>query len=139
MALNNLQKFLLENKQTDTKVIHLTGRLSGQDFVIRAISMKENANFNRLAMVKDRNNKGKSTFDATKYIEFVVTNGLVEPNLKDAEFIQAAGVTDAVGLLNAIFLPGEVSQLSDAILEYSGYGDNYEEDLVEEVETFLEG
>lgn len=137
MALNNLQQFLLDNRRADTKTVNLYGRLADCDFTIRAISMKENNLFNRLSYVKDKKS-GKQNFDGTKYLEKVVIAGLVEPNLKDAAFIQEAGVNTAEDLLNLVFLPGEVAQLGDLILEYSGYGEGEEEEYTEEVENFSE-
>lgn len=67
-----------------------------------------------LNMVRDEKQSDKA--DA-----YMVYNIVVEPNLKDAELHKAFGVKDPLEIVEKIFEPGEIAQISEIGLELAGY------------------
>ncbi|WP_105614370.1 phage tail assembly chaperone [Vallitalea okinawensis] len=60
--------------------------------------------------------------DDTDYADiFVVYNCVVEPNLKDQKLHQAYGVIEPDDIVQAIFEPGEITNISKECLKYAGY------------------
>lgn len=52
---------------------------------------------------------------------FMVYNTVVEPNLKDPELQKAFGCKEPTEIVEKIFEPGEIAQLSSFALELAGY------------------
>lgn len=67
-----------------------------------------------LSMSRDED----TTDDADVYM---VYNTLVEPNLKDSELQKAYGCVEPTEIVEKIFEPGEIAQLSQVALELAGY------------------
>lgn len=65
-------------------------------------------------MVKDE----KQSDDADIYM---VYNTVIEPNLKDAELQKAFDCKEPMAIVEKLFEPGEISQLSQVALELAGY------------------
>lgn len=53
---------------------------------------------------------------------FMVYSCCIEPNLKDKELQQAYGCKEPVEIVEKIFKPGEIVQLSEMCLNLAGYG-----------------
>ena len=59
---------------------------------------------------------------------YVVLEGVVEPNLKDADLRKKYKVTGNEQLIKEIFLPGEIQAISHQVMVLSGY---YEDNVKE--------
>lgn len=119
--MNALQQFLLQQDTSKvTKAIDLGGRLKGHPITIKAITGDQYTSFQQ-ACIENPNSAKKRRFNTKRFNELIVINATVDPNLKDAEMIKAAGVPDSANLLYKVFLAGEINTLSQAILELSGF------------------
>lgn len=132
--MNALQQFLLQSDLKDMKkVINLGGRLANYPITIRALEGDKYNSFQQLC-IENPNSPKKRRFNTKKFNELVCIECLVDPNMKDAEFLQAArtqkGVADSTGLLYTCFLAGEIATIADQALKLSGF----ERDVEEEVE-----
>ena len=54
---------------------------------------------------------------------YVIYECMVEPSLKDKALQEACGCTTPVDVVQAVFSPGEIAQLSAKLIELAGYGD----------------
>ena len=132
--MNALQQFLLESDVKDLKkVINLGGRLSDHPITIRALESDKYGTFQQMCIENPNSNK-KRRFNAKKFNELVCIECLVDPNMRDAEFLEAArakGVADSTGLLYHCFLAGEVATIAEQALKLSGFDRDVEEDMEE--------
>ena len=71
--------------------------------------------------------KGKLDFDNDLYQSLIVTNHTQDPDFKDAKAIESMGCHSAEQYLNLVLLPGEIAELSKAILNLSGFNDDLED------------
>jgi len=71
--------------------------------------------------------KGKLDFDNDLYQSLIVINHTEDPNFKDIKAIEALGCHSPEQYLNRVLLPGEVAELSKAILDLSGFNDDLED------------
>lgn len=132
--MNALQKFLIENDVRDDKETFKldSPRLKGFDFTVSAITTQQYQNYQRQSI----KGKGKSRdFDVSKFNMLIITNHCVEPNFRDAEFIKQCGVTLPEECVNRTLRAGEVQQLSEKILEMSGFNMSGLEEEMEEVKN----
>ena len=92
--------------------------LAGEDmvFTIRGLG------FDQLEEIHENHPNGDSDL-------FIILDGMVEPNLRDAELLKkyhAAGYDEVV---KAIFQPGEISRIARQIMALSGYRADCVEEL----------
>lgn len=132
--MNALQQFLLNSDVKGLKkVINLGGRLANYPITIRAIEGDKYNSFQQLC-IENPNSPKKRRFNSKKFNELICIECLVDPNMKDAEFLQAAreqrGVADSTALLYTCFLAGEIQTIANQALILSGF----ERDVEEEVE-----
>lgn len=132
--MNALQQFLLNSDVKGLKkVINLGGRLANYPITIRAIEGDKYNSFQQLC-IENPNSPKKRRFNSKKFNELICIECLVDPNMKDAEFLQAAreqrGVMDSTALLYTCFLAGEIQTIANQALILSGF----ERDVEEEVE-----
>lgn len=133
--MNDLKLFLIQNPVDDIKEeVRLPGRLKDFPITVRALDGKRHNEFQKLS-VDNANSAKKRNFNTTRFNELIITNCVVEPNFKDAEFIKALGVVDAVAAMYKTLLAGEITDLSQRILELSGFGDEELEESVEEAKN----
>lgn len=59
--------------------------------------------------------------DADRYM---VLQSVIEPNLKDGELQKEYGVTEPMDIVDVLFLPGEVKQISLKCMELAGFKDS---------------
>lgn len=71
------------------------------------------------------------TFDEEQYGYLVMVAGTVSPNWGDAKLLEKYKASGPEQVVRRILLPGEAIQVSDVILDLSGYG----EDAVQEVKN----
>lgn len=134
--MNELQKFLLENPVDDiTEEIVISKRLSEIKFKIRPMTGQEYQRYQKLCITNMTNAK-KRDFDTAKFNSLIVTNHTVEPNFRDAEWLEAAKITDKdpMKLVSKVLLSGEIDKLSSEILKLSGFEEDMD-DLVDEVKN----
>lgn len=127
-----LTDFLLQNlPEHETLEVTLPRMKGVGTFKIKPMTAKQFYSYQKTATNIQK--KG-STFDTERFNMNVVVNHTVEPNFKEASFIEAAGVTTAEALVNKVLKGGEVAELSRQISILSGF-DEEGEDLVEEVKN----
>lgn len=133
--MNALQQFLLESDIKDLKkTINIGGRLEDHPITIRALDGDKYSSFQQMC-IENPNSAKKRRFNAKKFNELVCIECLVDPNLKDAEFLKAAreqkGIADSTGLLYHCFLAGEIALVAEQALKLSGFERDVEEEMDE--------
>lgn len=133
--MNALQQFLLSSDVRDVKkTINVGGRLADYPITIRALDGDKYSSFQQMC-IENPNSAKKRRFNAKKFNELVCIECLADPNLKDAEFLQAAreraGVADSTGLLYHCFLAGEIAYIAEQALKLSGFNHDMEEEMEE--------
>ena len=133
--MNALQQFLLDSNVKDLKkVINLGGRLADHAITIRALDGDKYNTFQQLC-IENPNSAKKRRFNSKKFHELVCIECLVDPNMKDAEFLQAAreqkGILDSADLLYHCFLAGEIAVIAEQALKLSGFDRDVEEEMEE--------
>lgn len=133
--MNALQQFLLESNLKDMrKVINLGGRLANHPITIRALEGDKYNSFQQLC-IENANSPKKRRFNSKKFNELICIECLVDPNMKDAEFLQVAreqkGVVDSAQLLYTCFLAGEIAMIAEQALKLSGFDNDVEEGMEE--------
>lgn len=129
--MNTLQQFLLQSDVTDLKkVVNLGGRMKDHPVTIKALDGDKYNSFQQLC-IENPNSAKKRRFNTKKFHELICVECLVDPNLKDVEFIKAAGVPDATRLLYRCFLAGEIAAIAENVLRLSGFDRDVEEEMEE--------
>ena len=132
--MNALQQFLLNSDVKDMKkTINLGGRLEQFPITIRALEGDKYNSFQQMC-IENPNSPKKRRFNSKKFNELICVECLVDPNMKDAEFLQAArakGVVDSTGLLYHCFLAGEIATIAEQALRLSGFERDVEEEIEE--------
>lgn len=129
--MNALQQFLLQSDLSDLKkTINLGGRMKEHPITIKALDGDKYNQFQQLC-IENPNSAKKRSFNTKKFHELICVECLVEPSLKDPEFIKAAGVPDSTRLLYKCFLAGEIASIAENALKLSGFDNDVEEDMEE--------
>lgn len=129
--MNSLQKFLLQSDVSSlTKTMELGGRMAGHPITIKALDGEKYNSFQQLC-IENPNSAKKRRFNTKRFHELVCIECLIDPNLKDADFIQAAGVPDSTRLLYRCFLAGEIASIAENVLKLSGFDQDVEEEMEE--------
>lgn len=132
--MNALQQFLLESNVKDMKkVINLGGRLADYPITVRALDGDKYSTFQQMC-IENPNSAKKRRFNTKKFNELICIECLVEPSMKDAEFLAAArqrGVVDSASLLYHCFLAGEIATIAEQALKLSGFDRDVEEEIDE--------
>lgn len=129
--MNPLQLFLTENDVTNLEeTFRLPGRLSEFDMKIKAIPADQYTEFQNRCI--ENPNSKKRKFNTKRFNELIVINGLTNPSLKDIEFMNANGCSgNSEKLMYKVFLPGEINEIAERILNLSGFGNTFEEEIEE--------
>ena len=129
--MNALQQFLLQSDLSDLKkTINLGGRMKEHPITIKALDGDKYNSFQQLC-IENPNSAKKRNFNTKKFHELICVECLVEPSLKDPEFIKAAGVPDSTRLLYKCFLAGEIANIAENALKLSGFDNDVEEEMEE--------
>lgn len=133
--MNELQQFLLDNPVDNvTEEIIVSERLKDFPFKVKAIKGGEYNDYQGRS-IENPNSAKKRKFNTKKFNELIVINHTIEPNFKDADWLQQANAgLDATVLLYKTLLAGEIAELAEAILKLSGF-DKDLEDTVDEVKN----
>lgn len=133
--MNALQQFLLDSDLKDLKKsINLGGRLNDFPITIRALEGDKYNSFQQMC-IENPNSAKKRRFNTKKFNELICIECLVEPNLKDADFLKVAreqkGIMDSTNLLYHCFLAGEITVIAEQALKLSGFDRDVEEEIEE--------
>jgi hypothetical protein len=133
--MNALQQFLLNSNVKDLKkTINLGGRMAEHPITIRALDGDKYNTFQQMC-IENPNSAKKRRFNSKKFNELICIECLVDPNMRDAEFLKVArekiGVADSAGLLYHCFLAGEIAVIAEQALKLSGFDRDVEEEIDE--------
>lgn len=106
--LKEKEKYSVDKQQTEEVTI---SRLN-VDVVIR--KPEKSLCIESLQMTRDEDTA--DTADA-----YMVYNTMVEPDLKDTELHTLFGIKDPLEIVDQLFEPGEVAQLSELAMEMAGF------------------
>lgn len=129
--ISTLQAFLIQAAREQTeKEIRVSARFD-QKFKIRALAMEEWEQIQKLSTDPE----SKARVDSMGMLKRVAVEGCVDPNYRQEEFIKAVeeGMGDGrliktpMQALCATLKAGEIVKLANAILKFSGFGENVEE------------
>ena len=124
--MNKLMEFLASNPVDNVvKTIKLEGRLKDFELKAKALSGKKYNEFQTIALENPGSSK-KRTSPPTRFQELIILDCLVDPNLKDVEFLKKLGVATPQEALYKVFLSGEITQIAEAILKISGFDEDIE-------------
>lgn len=99
-------------------------------FKCQALTMDEFEEIQEISMSISK--KGElENFSASRVQLFTVLQGVVEPNLKEPQLLEAFGVSTPKQLLESskLLLPGEITQIYNMISSLSGFGEGSMEEL----------
>lgn len=129
--MNTLQQFLLQSDVSDLKkTINLGGRMDGHPITIKALDGDKYNSFQQIC-IENPNSAKKRRFNTKKFHELICVECLIDPSLKDPEFIKAANVPDSTRLLYRCFLAGEIATIAEEVLKLSGFDRDVEEEMDE--------
>lgn len=132
--MNALQNFLLETDvSTLEQEVIVSKRLAAHPFVITPMSDEQLDGYQKVC-VSNPNNAKKRSVNTAKLNMLIVKNHTKEPNFQDADFIKKSGCVTSENLIRKVLLSGEILNLSQAIMELSGYdttGERFQEDMDE--------
>ena len=129
-----LTEFLLLNPVDNlTKEIIVSERLKSYPFTVRALDNEAFTECQKASTTTGRHSK--VNFDTKKFNDLIILKSVIEPNFKDAELLKKAGSTTATDFINRSLLSGEIAELSQQILHFSGF-DQSTEELKDEVKNF---
>ncbi len=113
--------------QPENLMVVISPRFVGADsapleWELRPLEEKENAAIKQSCISK-RIIKGQrsSNFDGPLYTLRMTAASVVYPDLRDAELQQSYGVVGAEALLQAMLLPGEMTELQQQVQIVNGY------------------
>lgn len=129
--MNALQQFLSKNTVDNiVETVKLNGRLKDFEFKVKAITGEQYSSYQTLC-IENPNSPKKRRFNLKKFNELIVTNHVIEPNFRDAEWLKEMNCSDPAQLMYKTLLAGEINELAEAILELSGFNNDMEETIEE--------
>jgi len=104
-----------------TEEVHINEKLG--TFTVKPLTEQQLQDYR----VRCRKGKKDADIDGNKLNCLIIANHVVDPNLKDADFLSRAGCATAAEFINKKFKAGVTSKICNAILEASEIGDIAEE------------
>lgn len=127
----SIKEFLIENPiDSVTETVTLKLKRKGKeemqaDFTVSMMSGEDFNKYQKAATPRQKHGeKTVATPSASKVNEMMVVNHCIEPDFRDAAWIEKAGVKTPEQLLYKVLRAGEISALAVAILELSGLGED---------------
>ena len=118
----DLMSYLAQNPVDQlVQEIRIPGRLEKFPIKIKPMSPKQFHDYQQIATKLGNGGKQQTSFNTGKFHGLVVINHVVEPNLRDATALSAAGVSTPEEFLNKFFLSGEILELVEQISAISGF------------------
>jgi hypothetical protein len=93
-------------------------------FRIRALDGKDIERIRQQAMYPTKNGE---KLDEEKFETLLIVKSCVNPDWNDRRLLDGLGVSDATEAVRKRLLSGEISKLTAAILDLSGFGDEEED------------
>lgn len=126
--MSRLDNFLnLPDVSGVTTDIYINERLG--TFTIKPMTNKEWNRYRKQCTGKIK--KDGMDFDSEKFNILIVTEQTVEPNFKDAAFLEKVGCNTARDFVERKFLAGEIADISEKINKESGFDSDINEDIEE--------
>ena len=96
---------------------------------IGALSSEEYSEITKKSRKIDK--KGNINFDDNAFKLAIVSSKLLEPDFSNAEFLAKVKCNTAKEFISKKLLPGEIQEISNKILEFSGFESDLDEDIQE--------
>lgn len=131
--MSNLSAFLHPVQAEEAREVIISKRFLGEDgrpvpFKIRPLTQEENNRLTKLSMAPVKGGRrGERELNAIEYGSRVIVAATVEPDFRSEELCRAYGTMDPLELPGKMLLAGEYRQLTDAIMELSGFSESPEE------------
>lgn len=126
--MNNLEDFLslpdVDGLETEVFVSKRLGK-----FKIKALNASEHSECMKRA--KKINKKGEIDFDNSLFNCLIISDALISPDFANAEFLKKAKCNSAKEFITKKLLPGEIQELANQILSFSGFDVDINEDIEE--------
>lgn len=134
IEMSKLEYFLKPIEEREVLEIEVSNRFRGADgkpatIKVKSITQAQNNSLikNCTTVTKGKNGQHTESLDRQKYVTELILSCVIEPNFRDASFVQAMGVASPKDALEKLFLPGEYAKISEAVLTVMGMGDLVEE------------
>lgn len=108
-----------------TEEIYINERLG--TFKIKPLSNTMWSSYRKQCMSKIK--KGGADFDSEKFSTLIIAEQTVEPNFKDAAFLEKAGCSTARDFIDKKFLAGEIADIAEKITKISGFDSDINDDI----------
>lgn len=132
--MKTLFEYLVENPIDTEFEVQLGGRLAkAPPFKCKVITGEQYNSYVSLCFKSDK--KGNNQMQIDKLNMLILKNHVIDPAFNNSKSLEAAGVATAEMLINKLLKGGEQSQLVNAILEESGYGNEVSQEEVDEVKN----
>ena len=95
----------------------------------RALTAEEHSEIMKRA--KKVNKKGEFEFDNNIFNSLVISATLISPDFSNAEFLKKAKCNTAKEFISKKLLPGEIQELANKIVAFSGFDIDINEDIDE--------
>lgn len=126
----NLEQFLtLPDVSEMKKEINVKLNNENVKFTISAMNQNEHKNYQKRCQSPIK--KGGIDFDMGKFNLLIISNHIVTPNFNDAEFLKKANCVNAQDFLVKKFPAGVIADISQKIIEFSGFDNELDEDIEE--------
>lgn len=125
MTISSLQAFLIESAKSDSiETVIVSKRLREHPFKIRALTAGEYREARRRAVNPQA--QGAERIDSLDLAKQVVISGCIEPDFRNGEFLEQAGCRIPGDAIDKLLLAGEVTKLSNKIMDASGFSEDIE-------------
>ena len=126
--MNSLEDFLnlpdVEGLETDVFVSKRLGT-----FKVSALTADEYSSFMKRA--RKITKKGEIDFDTNLFNLLIIDAKIISPDFSNAEFLKKVKCNTSKEFITKKLLPGEIQELSDKILEFSGFDKDINSDIEE--------
>lgn len=119
-----LVEFLLERDLQAKKRITISGELKDFQIEIKPINAAQWESARRKCVVAK---KDRVEINQVMLNKLIVLDGCAYPNFREPSLLQRANVTLPVDLLDKVLKPGEIEKIAEAILDYSGFGEELDD------------
>lgn len=127
--MSRLEDFLnLPNVADEVQEIFVSQRLG--KFKVKPMTIEKHREFQERCRMRV-GKKGEIKFDSGKFNMLIVINQVIDPDFSNAEFLNKVGFKNPIDFINAKFLPGEVAEIAEKVIELSGFETDPEDDIEE--------
>lgn len=109
----------LQDASEITKEIEVSERLKGLTIKIKALDAKTHNRF--MTQCRGDVKKGGIKFDGGKFNLLIVENQVIEPNFRDAKFLEQAKCANATEFIEKKLLVGEIVEIAEQVSKLRGF------------------